>query len=570
MEIKQTIKKYALDNARKYGGKPNQGAVIGKLISEDHTIKEKLKELGKEIATICNEVSKLTVEQQIAELEKIAPELLEEKKVVEERKLKPLPNAEKGKVVMRLAPSPSGIMHIGHGVVFALSHLYCEEYQGKLILRLEDTNPEEIYEPAYHMTPEDLMWLTENKIHEVVLQSSRLETYYDHAEKMIAKEAAYVCTCDSEIFRDLSFNKKACPCRNLPVKEQHLRWDKMFVEYEPGQAVVRIKTNIEDPNPAMRDWPALRINHHVHPKTGTKYKVWPLMNFAVAIDDHELGITHTIRGKDMMDAAKKQEWVYKFFGWQAPTHSYIGKIKFEGLEISKRKIKAAIENGKYDDWDDIRLATLAAMKRRGFQPGAFRAFAKDIGLGLNDKVVPVDDFFKSLESHNRDIIDPIANRYFFVNDPVKITIGGAPQKKVELQLHPDDKKRGKRIFDVTGKFLIAKQDYDKIKEGKLYRLMDCYNFVKHDKTFAYDSDELEKYRSSGEGTMHWLPADVELIDVEVLMQSKDFEQKILLKGKGAKHLLNLKEGAIIQFERFGFCKLDKKEKNKLVFWWGHK
>lgn len=564
-DVKLEIRKFALDNARKYNGVPNQGAVVGKLVAEHPQLKAELKVLMQDIKKICDEVKLLSVEKQVAELERIAPELLVEKKIVEEKKLKPLPGAEKGKVVMRLAPSPSGVQHIGHAVVFSLSHLYCKEYDGKLILRFEDTNPEEIYEPAYRMTEEDWNWLTENRIYRVFVQSGRLELYYDYMEKLIAKGGAYVCLCSGDMWRDLAMKQKPCPCRDLPVKEQHSRWDKMFVEYEPGQAVVRVKTDINDPNPAMRDWPAMRINHSVHPKTKTKYKVWPLMNFAVAIDDHEMGVTHTIRGKDHMDNAKRQQHIYDYFGWKSPIHSYVGKINFEGIEISKRKIKAAIERGEYDDWDDIRLATVAALKRRGFQPGAFQKFAMDMGIGLNDKVVPADDFFKSLEAHNRDIIDPIANRYFFVADPVKISVKNAPRQTVKLHLHPDDKARGDRIFETGEEFFVPKEDFAKLKAKKLYRLMDCLNFKKEAKELLFDSVEYSVYKDKGESTLHWLPATAENVNVEVLLPDKK-----LLRGIGEKALNDLSVGTMIQFERFGFCRLDKKESGKLTFWFAHK
>ena len=564
-DLTQTIRKYALDNARRYNGVPNIGAVVGKLVGEQPELKIKLKELMPQINAICNDVKLLQVDAQIAELEKIAPELLVEKKVVEEKKLKPLPNAEKGKVTMRLAPSPSGVLHIGHGVVFALSHLYCKEYAGKLILRIEDTNPEEIYEPAYKLIEDDLVWLTEKGIHDIKYQSSRLENYYDFAQKMIAESAAYVCVCNPDVFRELLMKKKSCKCRDLPPKDNLSRWDKMFVEYEPGEAVVRIKTNIDDPNPAMRDWPAFRINHGIHPKMKTKYKVWPLMNFAVAIDDHLMGVTHTIRGKDHVDNAKRQQTIYNFFKWNSPDHSYIGRIKFEGLELSKRKIKAAIESGKYRDWDDIRLATLCALKRRGFQPGAFQKFAGDMGIGLNDKVVPVEDFFKSLEAHNRSIIDSIANRYFFIADPVMITVKDAPEQELSLHLHPDDEKRGARLFKTKADFYVPKDDLVKIKIGKLCRLMDCLNFKKLGKEYLFDSLEYDKFKRNGELTTHWLPVSPQLVDVEVLMPDNK-----TIKGKGEPSLLKLPAGTIIQFERFGFCRLDSKEKGKLVFWFTHR
>jgi glutamyl-tRNA synthetase len=398
-----------------------------------------------------------------------------------------------------------------------------------------------------------------------VYQSDRLETYYDYAEQLISKGKAYVCTCSSDMFRNLSMKQKACPCRDLPIKEQLLRWDKMFVGYEPGAAVVRIKTDLNDPNPAMRDWPALRINHHVHPRTKDKYKVWPLMNFAVAVDDHELGVTHTIRGKDHVDNAKRQQHIHDFFGWKAPVHSYIGKINFEGIEVSKRKVRAAIERGEYDDWDDIRLPFLAALRRRGFQPGAFQKFALDMGVGLNDKVVPAEDFFKSLEAHNRDIIDPVANRYFFVWDPVKITIKNAPELSVQIPLHPDFADRGRRVFTTRADFFVSKDDALSLRPKKLYRLKDCLNFTKEGKDYLFDSAEYEKFREIGAATIHWLPADAETVEVEVLMPDKKVK-----KGVGESVLRNLNVGTMVQMERFGFCRLDKKENNKLSFWFSHK
>ena len=339
----------------------------------------------------------------------------------------------------------------------------------------------------------------------------------------------------------------------------------MHTDYEVGQAVVRIRTNIEDPNPAMRDWPALRINEAPHPRQGTKYKVWPLMNFSIAIDDHETSVTHTIRGKDQVDNAKRQQYIYDYLGWTPPINSFIGKINFEGLEISKRKIKAAIERGQFDDWDDIRLPFVCAMRRRGIQPEAFHKFAFDIGLGLNDKVVPAEDFFKSLESHNRNIIDPKANRYFFVADPVKITVKNSPDQIVQLHLHPDHPERGNRSHKTHTDFYVPKEDFGKIRLGRMYRLMDCLNFVKGKTDLQFDSLEYEKYKHGGEHTMHWLPLNSQLVDVEVLMPDKK-----LLKGKGEPLLKELNRGDIVQFERFGFCRLDNIEKGKLTFWFTHK
>ncbi len=563
--ITEIARKWVLQNAIKFNGQAQLGAIVGKLIQENPDVKNQLKDLMPELQKIVKDVNSTPVAKQLAELKKLAPDLLEEKPKEKGPLLKPLPNAEHCNVVMRMAPSPSGPLHIGHAFILALNAEYARLYNGKFILRFEDTNPENLYPPAYKMIEEDARWLTENYIEKVYIQSDRLGIYYDYAEKLIAKGKAYICTCDSDKFKELIAKQQACPCRNLPEKEHLKRWDMMFSSLKPGEAVMRIKTDINDRNPAMRDWPAMRINDEKHPRAGTEYRVWPLMNLAVAVDDHEMGITHTIRGKDHMDNAKRQAHIFDFFGWKKPTHLYFGRINFEGLEISKTKTKAKIDAGVYDGWDDIRLPFLAALKRRGYHPDSFVKYAVDIGLSQTDKTVSGDEFFKVLNSHNRELLDPVACRYFFIDDPVEVKIKNAPERFVELHLHPEDHMRGKRKFDVQDNFYLAKEDHSKLRLGKLYRLMDCINFKKTKSGCIFDSQEYEKYRESGEAIMHWLPVSRDLVDVEVLMPDKS-----LRKGFGESAMKNLKEGGVVQLERFGFCRLDKKEGNKLVFWFAHK
>ncbi len=564
-EIKKVVKKWALDNARKYKGKANQGAVISKIINEIPEIKTKLKEIMPEIAGIIKEVNSLGIEKQIKELEKIAPELLEEKKKTEEKKLKPLPKAVKGKVVTRMAPSPSGPLHIGHAFVLSLNSEYAKKYDGKLILRIEDTNPENIYPPAYEMIEQDAKWLTQNKIAKIEIQSSRLEKYYAYAETLIKKGQAYVCKCDPDKFRKLIQAKKACKCRNLDPKEHEKRWKKMFKEYKPGEAILRIKTDLENPNPALRDWPAMRINTHKHPKTGTKYKVWPLMNFSVVCDDHDLGITHSIRGKDHMTNEERQKQVRRLFGWKDPVALFFGRINFKGIKLSSTETRKKIEYGEYEGWDDIRLHTIRALKRRGYQPEAFIKFAIDMGLSLTDKTVDKKEFYKILNSHNKEIIEPKANRYFFVWDPVEVAINKAPSKKVELALHPDFPKRGKRILNFDRVVLITKDDFKRIEQGKLYRLMDCWNFTRKNGKLTYHSGDIETYRKKGAGIFHWLPIEEKTVNVEVLMPDNK-----LIKGVGESGISKLKIGDIVQLERFGFCRLDSIKKGVYKFWYAHR
>jgi len=560
--MKELIRKLVLQNAVKYNGKANPGAVIGHLLGKDPSLKDRMKELSKDINEIIKEVNKLPLEKQAEELKKTAPELLEEKKEAKERTLPKLNNA-KGKVIMRFEPSPSGPLHVGHAYVLGLNSEYCREYNGELYLRISDTNPDNIYEPAYELIKEDAQWITKNNVKQFLIQSERLDIYYKYMEKLLSMEKAYVCECDSEAYKKLSLQQQACPCRELPKEEQLKRWKKMFSGYKEGDAVVRVKTDLQHKNPAMRDFPVFRINDSNHPRQKNKYRVWPLMNMAVAVDDIEMGITHIIRAKDHHDNAIRQKYIFDYLKKPFPETIFVGRINFEGMPVSCSKTRPLIEDGTYSGWDDIRLPFLQALKRRGYTPDAFIKYAIDVGISLSDKKVTREEFFKTINSFNKDAIDSAALRYFFVWNPKEITIENAPEQVLELDLHPDNKKGGRK-FRVNGKFYITGDDFDSLKEGRLYRLMDCLNFTKNGSKLVFHSLAYRGYKEKGEKIMHWLPK-AKANDVEVLM-----EDNKVIKGLGEEGMKSVKEGQVVQLERYGFARCDKKEKNKLIFWFTHK
>ncbi len=564
-EVKNLIKKWALQNAVSYKGNASFGAVIGKLISEMPDIKSRLKELNSFIKAIISEVNSMPDAVQRKELEKIAPELLEDKPRERREGLKPIKNAVKGKVIVRFEPSPSGPLHIGHAYGIGVNYGYAKMYDGRFIVRIADTNPENIYVPAYDLIPKDVNWLTKDGVSEVVVQSNRLDNYYKVAEKLISDCNAYVCICNPDDFHTLINKRKSCPCREISKEENLKRWKKMFDVYQPGEAVVRIKTDVEHPNPAMRDWPALRINTHIHPRQKEKHRVWPLMNFSVAVDDHDFGLTHVINGKEHADNAKRQRYIFDYIKWTPPMYINWGRINFQGFEVSCSKTKEKIQQGEFDDWDDIRLPFLPALRRRGYQPGAFLKLSVDIGISLTDKTVSMEEFFKNLNANNKDIIDSKSSRFFFIDDPVEIEVKDMPELTVELKKHPDFSKRGRRVMKTSNKFYIQREDWAKIKNSEMYRLMDCANFVKRNKILVFDSTEYEKFKTFGDFIMHWLPVNEDLIEVEVLMPDKTIR-----KGLGEPELKNISKGDVVQLERFGFCRLDKIEKDKLTFWYAHR
>ena len=555
----KTILKYALQNAIRYNGKANPGNVIGKVIGEHPELKKQTKELAKKVQEVVKKVNSLDLDAQTKELRKVAPEMLEEKKV-EKRELKDLPNAEKGNVVMRFEPSPSGALHIGHAYVLSLNSEYCRRYDGKLILRIADTNPENIYEPVYKMIPHDARWVTKDNVSKVINQSSRLGSYYDVVEKLIDMDKAYVCTCDPEEFRKLIFKKQACPCRIQIPQKNHELYNRMFSDFKPGEAVVRIKTDLDHPNPALRDWPAMRINDHEHPKTGTTQKVWPLMNLAVAVDDHDMGITHTIRAKDHIDNERRQKYIFDYMGWEMPEHVYVGRINFEDISISANDTRKLIEYKKFSDWDDIRLPFLPALRRRGYQPEAFIKYALDVGVTQNDKKVSKEEFYMQLNHFNKEIIEPKAYRYFFISNPVKIKIENAPKQSIKLDLHPTNRKGGRK-FKTKDEFYIEKGDLALIKDGDLIRLMGCLNFVKKKNKFIFDSPDYNIFKKKGKKIIHWLPVSKGLARVSLLMDNGK-----LIKGIAEDSVKKIKKNSIIQFERLGFCRCDAPKK----FWFTHR
>ena len=352
----------------------------------------------KKISEIILEINSLSLEEQEKEFRKL------ENKVSERparEGLEELPNVKKG-VVMRFAPSASGPFHIGHALTFCLNILYVKKYGGKLYLRIEDTNPENIYAPAYKMIAEEGKWLSDNKA-EVIIQSDRMKFYYEYAEKLIRKKSAYVCTCSAEKFKEFADMQKDCPCRKNDMKKNLELWNKMTDKYgfREGQAVLRFKSSMKDKNPAMRDFPLARINLTEHPRQKKKYRVWPLMNLSVTVDDIEMKMTHIIRGKDHLDNAKRQEMIYKVLGKKFPWTAFLGKIHFKNMELSTTMMRKAIEKNEYKGWDDKRLPTIASLKKQGYKQDAFLKLAEQIGLAENDKVMEKEEYFRLLDNFNK-------------------------------------------------------------------------------------------------------------------------------------------------------------------------
>ena len=574
--LRETILRIALINAINYDGKAQVGPVIGKVLAEKPELKAKAKEVAALVKEVVEEVNRMPLHEQKRIIEERWPEALESKKAEEEKGLPPLPNVEKyERVITRFSPNPDCVLHLGSARAIILCHEYARMYDGLFYLRFEDTDPKgkrprlEFYDAIR----EDLLWLG-CKWDREFIQSDRLQIYYEHAEKLLEMGKAYVCTCAKEEFRKRILAKKPCPCRDLPAEKQLERWKHMHDgTFKEGEAVVRVKTDLNHPNPAVRDWPALRIidtEKHPHPRVGSKFRVWPLYNFACGIDDHLLGITHIIRGKEHLTNMERQKYMYAHFGWEYPEAIHYGRLKITGAYLSKSKIVEGIRQGVFSGWDDPRLATLRALRRRGITPEAIKKLIIDVG----PKTADVTLSWENLYAYNRKVVDAKADRYFFVEKPIELTVKNVSKPyTAKLRLHPDHPERGFRTLEVKpengeAKIWVSSRDLKLFEKGKIVRLMELFNIEIEDvSVYAIDalfhSESYEEARRVKAPLIHWLPIDYG-IPCQIVMPDAS-----ITEGIAEKTCAKLKPDTIVQFERFGFVRVDSINK-KLVAYYAHK
>lgn len=563
-ELREFIRKAALLNAVGHDGKAQAGALVGKVLGEKAELRSRVKELSGVINAVVAEVNSLPLEEQKVIVEKNWPQT-QKKEKPEEKHLPPLPNADRYKqIVTRFSPNPDCVLHLGSARAIVLSHEYARMYKGKFILRFEDTDPK-VKRPQlqfYDSIRADLKWLGCTP-DEDYIQSDRLPIYYEITEKLIGDGNAYVCECPPEQFREKTLAKQACPCRNLPASEQLERWHRMLNGgYQEGQAVVRVKTDIEHPNPAVRDWPALRIidtQKYPHPRVGSKYIVWPLYNLAAGVDDHLMGMTHIIRGKEHYTNMVRQKYMYQHLGWTYPEAIHYGRLKITGAALSKSKIVAGIKEGDFADFDDPRLGTFQALRKRGITPEAIKKVIIDVGVKPNDVTLS----WETLNAYNRKVLDATSNRYFFVADPVELVVAGVPKKSIHVLLpfHPDKPAQG-REYTINPEaadqvsFWIAKSDAQALQQGQTIRLMELFNIkinaaTANAVTATYLSESYEDVRKIKAQLIQWIPKGTQY-PAEVVQQDAS-----TTAGFAESYCKKLKPDQIIQFERYGFVRVDK-------------
>ena len=549
-DLERIIRSIALKNAVDHDGKARLDSVISKLLAVRPEAKKDIKSIIGKVKGIVDEVNVLDLEQQRRELEATRPEFIEVKKE-ERRGLPPLPNAEMNNVITRFPPEPNGYPHIGHAKAAIIDEEYARLYNGKFILRFDDTNPLQERLEYYDAISDGLSWLNV-KPDLVKNTSDDMEQLYNYAQLLIENDGAYVCLCPLERIRENRRLGVACSCRdNNSIDE----WQKMFDEYQENQAILRFKGDLKSENTAMRDPTLFRIIDAEHPKQGKRYRVWPTYDFAAPIEDSIDGVTHAMRSKEYELRNELYYAILDKLSLRKPLVIEFSRLEFEGMPVSKRKIKPLIEEHKVEGWDDPRLPTLLALRRRGILPEAIREFVLTLGFTKADTKAP----FNKLEAINRKLLDPISIRLFFVSKPVKMVIDNMPDiDSIKIKNHPD-MDLGYREIKVSNELFVSSSDAERLEEGDEIRLLELFNVridgIDDHIHATYTSREVKQIPK-----IQWVNEhiDISIMVPKQLYIGERFNEDSLemVDGYGEKYIENLKKGSRVQFVRFGFCILD--------------
>ncbi|MEM1645113.1 MAG: glutamate--tRNA ligase [Ignisphaera sp.] len=577
-ELKEKIRKIALSiaviNRLKYG-QAKLEPVTNKVFGEFKELRQYARDVIVIVREVINYVNSLSAE----DIKKISEELgtlIESEEKKEVKTLPPLPGVETwGRVTTRFAPNPDFPIHLGNARAAIISYVYATMYKGKFILRFEDTDPR-IKKPlpeAYNLIKEDLRWLG-IKWDEEYIQSLRMNIYYDYLKKLIADGYAYVDLCKPEVFRELRNKGISCPHRNTDPSINLERLDKIFAqEYKEGEAVIRLKTDLDHPDPSVRDWVLFRIidtTRYPHPITGDKYVLWPTYNFAAAIDDHQMNISHIFRGREHAVNTVKQMYLYKYFGWKYPEVVNLGRVGLERSILSKTWIKTQLKSNpnKFMGIDDIRFGTIAALRRRGVSPETIKQLILELGVKGIDAVIS----WENIAAVNRKLVDSISKRVFVTVNPVKVVITNLNIPiTIRIPYHPSAN-LGFREYRLTiPEVYVSSNDAELFKKTGFLRLMEFANirFIeeKNNKIIAENiGGDVETAKKLGAQIVQWVPAE-NTVKVRVLKAHGLNLIKMLGLGEGILKQLNV--GEIVQIVRLGFGRIDSISKNLVTIIYAH-
>ncbi|MFW9903965.1 MAG: glutamate--tRNA ligase [Candidatus Thorarchaeota archaeon] len=568
MNLENIVDKFVHENALKHG-KAKTGSVLGAIIAAYPEFKKQAKELANDISLKIDLVNKMDPKSIELYCRDKYPEFFEKEEKIKRKmtNLPPLEGAVDGEVCTRLPPEPSGYLHIGHGYAGFINYYYAKYYHGKLILRFEDTNPRKVELKYYDKIRDDFEYMG-IEWDEEINESDRIPMYYEYAQRLIKDENAYVCNCPVDVVRDYRHQGKECEHRNHSSSQNFELWERMLEDSPEGELSLRLKGDISHINAALRDPSLMRVIEASHCLQGDKYRVWPLYDFAVAIEDSVLGITHVLRSEEFVQKVPLQNHIRNVLNLRSPRFVHFSRLRLSDVPVQKRRIRELINKGIIESWDDFRLSTISGMRSRGIVPETIKQIAFDMQLSTGQSELDLS----ILLAINRKIVDDIAKRIFAVIDPITLYVNNLAENTVEIAYHPKID-LGYRKIPFNDIFYVNHRDLKLFKPRKTIRLKDLTNIKINETTSKENQIEVtsdyDEDHSLNFTKIQWVPKSysIELIvnvpgplyiDGEINPHSLTVE-----KGFIEKSVLELHEGDIVQLERIGFGKIVKMDQKRV-------
>jgi len=515
-------------------------------------------------------------------------------------------------IVTRFPPEPNGYLHIGHAKSICLNFGLAAHYQGRCHLRFDDTNPIKEEQEYIDAIKTDLRWLGFDWGQHEYYASDYFETLYGYARRLVEKGLAYVCELTPDQIREyrgtLTEPGRPSPWRDrAPEENLDLLQSMRAGEFADGSRVLRAKIDMAAPNLNLRDPVLYRILHAPHHRTGDRWCIYPMYDFAHGQSDSIEGVTHSICTLEFEDHRPLYDWLCEAIGIYHPRQIEFARLNLTYTVMSKRRLLELVREKHVSGWDDPRMPTLSGMRRRGFTPRAIRTFCDRIGVGKSDSVIDVG----VLEDCVREDLDAGAPRAMGVLRPLKVTITNYPGDQVEeftVPRHPKDPAMGTRTIPFGRELYIERDDFMEDPPKKFFRLgpgrevrlrygyiIRCDEVVRDESgevvelRCSYDPDtgggSLPEGRKKVKGIIHWVSA-AHGLPVEVRVYDRLFRAANPTGDKQTDYRTHLNPdslevltdclvepglagaaaGAAFQFERLGYFCVDRQaEASRLVF-----
>ena len=476
------------------------------------------------------------------------------KNFIEQEIDKDLAEGRYTEVVTRFPPEPNGYLHIGHAKSILLNYGLAKEYGGTFHFRFDDTNPTKEKTEYVQSIIDDIKWLGADYGDKIYFASNYFDAMYEAAIKLIKKGKAYVCDLTADEIREYRGTLKE-PGKNSPYRDRSVEENlKLFEgmkngEYLDGSKVLRAKIDMASPNINMRDPVIYRIARMTHHNTGDKWCIYPMYDFAHPIEDAEEGITHSICTLEFEDHRPLYDWVVRELEYKNPPRQIeFAKLYLTNVVTGKRYIKKLVEDGIVDGWDDPRLVSIAALRRRGFTRESIKMFMELVGVSKSQSSVD----YAMLEYCIREDLRLKADRMMAVLDPIKLIIDNYPEGQVEyfdIDNNQEDESAGKRQVAFSRELYIDREDFMEEPPKKYFRLfpgnevrlkgayfVKCVDYKKDENgvvTEIHCTYDPETRSGSGfegrkvKGTIHWVSAE-SAVDAEVRLYENIVDEE---KGK---------------------------------------